>query len=79
MSAQMLADPRADVDLPRIPDAIDSAEAKLVYVSLVAADGGTVAELHRALDMKRLALFPVLDTLRDRGLVTNENGRYVPS
>ncbi|MFB6161004.1 MAG: helix-turn-helix domain-containing protein [Haloferacaceae archaeon] len=79
MSAQTYADRHARFDPPRMPDAIDSAEAKLVYLYLAAAGGGTVDELHRALDLQRLALFPVLDRLRERGLVAREDGRYVSS
>ena len=73
MNRQTYADPDTDSDLPAVPDGLSSAEAKLVYLSLQVTDGCTVEELRRARDVQRLALFPVLDSLRRRGLIDDED------
>ncbi|MFB6080293.1 MAG: TrmB family transcriptional regulator [Haloferacaceae archaeon] len=52
-----------------MPAELATAEAKLVYLYVQAADGCTVDELYRDLGLPKLALFPVLDTLRERGLI----------
>jgi hypothetical protein len=52
-----------------MPDTLSSAEVKLVYFGLQVTDGCTVDELHRMLDVQKLALFPILDTLRTRDLI----------
>ncbi|MFB6196549.1 MAG: TrmB family transcriptional regulator [Haloplanus sp.] len=62
-----------------VPDAISSAESKLVYVFLTAADGATVEELHDALDLRKITLFPVLETLAERGVIDRDGATYVPT
>jgi predicted transcriptional regulator len=78
MNAQTYADPALDHSLV-VPDSIDSPEAKLVFVYLQTSTGATVDELHERLDLPRLSLFPVLDTLRTRGLVSRQGETYVAS
>lgn len=66
--------------VPRtVPETLSSAEAKLVYLYLTGVGGSTVEDLHRALGMKKLSLFPVLDTLDERGLVDRDGDRYLVS
>ncbi|WP_251342160.1 TrmB family transcriptional regulator [Haloplanus halophilus] len=60
-----------------VPDGLNSAESKLVYVFLAAAEGATVEELHEALDLRKITLFPVLDTLAEREVIDRDGARYV--
>jgi predicted transcriptional regulator len=62
-----------------VPDGLTSSESKLVYVFLAATDGATVEELHDALDIRKISLYPVLRTLTDRDVVAREGSTYVPS
>lgn len=61
-----------------VPDDLTSAESKLVYLFLTARGGATIAELHDALDIRKISLFPVLRTLTERGVVAREGPTYLP-
>ena len=74
----MYAEPALDRSFT-VPDSIDSPQAKLVYLYLDATPGATVDELHERLDLPRLSLFPVLDTLQTCDLVTRDGETYVAS
>jgi predicted transcriptional regulator len=75
MSTTTLTEPdRTAID---VPDALCSAESKLVYVFLAASDGATVAELHEALGLRKISLFPVLNTLAEYDVVARDGTRYV--
>lgn len=56
-------------DPPAVPETISAPETKLVYVYLQTTGRCTVDELQRNLDMRKISLFPVLDTLRERDLI----------
>jgi DNA-binding MarR family transcriptional regulator len=60
-----------------VPDGLESPRAKLVYLYLSTHDGATVTELQEGLCMKKITLFSILKTLRGRGLVGQDRGRYV--
>jgi hypothetical protein len=77
MSTTQLTD--VDRTAIEVPDALRSAESKLVYVFLAAADGATVAELHDALGLRKITLFPVLNTLAEYDVVARDGARYVPA
>jgi len=62
-----------------VPNDLTSAESKLVYLFLTATDGATVDELHDALDIRKISLFPVLRTLTERDVVAREGATYVLS
>jgi len=62
-----------------VPGGLTGAESKLVYVFLAASEGATVEELNDALDISKIALFPVLRTLTERGVVARDGSAYVPS
>ncbi|GAB6860806.1 MarR family transcriptional regulator [Haloplanus litoreus] len=79
MSATHLDTPDADRTTIDVPDELSSAESKLVYVFLAATDGATVEELHEALGLRKITLFPVLSTLSGYDVVAREGARYVPS
>lgn len=59
-----------------IPTEIESDGSKLVYLYLHATGEATIEDLRSALDMKRLALYPVLDTLSSAGLVARDGETY---
>jgi len=58
---------------PSVPDDLSAPETKLVYLYLQTSDAPTVDELYRHLDLPKLSLFPVLDTLSERGLIDRED------
>jgi predicted transcriptional regulator len=62
-----------------VPEELSATESKLVYLFVATADGATVDDLQSSLGLTRLTLFPVLDTLSERGLVEQTDGTYVPS
>lgn len=78
MMMQQTAEPES---LPRdgtgIPATIESPCAKLVYLYLTTHGPATVTELQDGLELKKLTLFSVLRTLRERGLVREDGARYI--
>ncbi|WP_233752215.1 MULTISPECIES: helix-turn-helix domain-containing protein [Halostella] len=60
----------------RMPDSINSSQAKLVYYYLRVTDCETVDELSSELDMRRMTLYDVLETLEGKGLVESRGDRY---
>jgi len=62
-----------------VPNDLTSAESKLVYLFLTTSEGATMEELHDALDIRKISLFPVLRTLTERNVVTREGSTYVTS
>jgi len=59
-----------------LPDVLESAQSKLVYLYLRVAAEADVHELSRALGLTRLSLFPVLETLTSRDLVERRGETY---
>lgn len=76
MSTQTYATPRATFEAPEMPEDLSSAESKLVYLYLTVAEEATVDDLNDDLGLQKLALFPVLDTLDDHGLIDRVGERY---
>ncbi|WP_323191967.1 helix-turn-helix domain-containing protein [Halostella sp. PRR32] len=68
-------DPEA-VAQRRMPGDLQSSQTKLVYYYLRVTDCETVGDLSAELDMKRMTLYDVLDTLDEKGLVRREGERY---
>jgi len=66
----------AEANPRRLPETIDSAEAKLVYHSLDAAGPGDAEELARRLNLKKMALFSVLNSLERNDLVERDGTQY---
>lgn len=60
-----------------VPDGLSAAESKLVYLFVATSDGVTVDDLQSSLDLKKITLFPVLDTLSKRGLIERTGDAYV--
>ncbi|WP_338742101.1 TrmB family transcriptional regulator [Haloplanus salilacus] len=62
-----------------VPDDLSAAESKLVYLFVATSGGATVDDLQSSLDIKRMCLFPVLETLSERGLIERTGDAYVPT
>ncbi|WP_135819728.1 helix-turn-helix domain-containing protein [Halostella litorea] len=62
-----------------LPGELDSPCAKLVYLYLSTRGEATVERLRKELDLEKITLFSILDTLASRGLVREECGTYRPA
>ncbi|MDZ7730815.1 MAG: helix-turn-helix domain-containing protein [Natrialbaceae archaeon] len=60
-----------------IPTDISSPQAKLVYLAILRTESSTVDELQRALAVRKITLFAVLETLVERGLMERQGDRWV--
>lgn len=66
--------PHTDGDLP---ETLDTADAKLVYLFLRIENKATIDELHAALGMKKITLYPLLRTLTATDHVDRTEDQYV--
>lgn len=64
-----------EVSLPR---ELESPRAKLVYLYLSTRGEATVESLRDGLDLEKITLFSILDTLTSRGLVRKDADTYRP-
>ncbi len=62
--------------IDELPSELDSTGSKLVYLYLSASGDATIDDLESTLKMKKLALYPVLDTLSAAGLVEREGETF---
>jgi DNA-binding MarR family transcriptional regulator len=60
----------------RLPGVLESPQAKLVYLYLATNGESNVRELATGLSASKLALYGVLSTLEDRGVVERDGERY---
>jgi DNA-binding MarR family transcriptional regulator len=60
----------------RVPESIESPRAKLVYLYLTSYGEATVRDLQETLELSRLALFSILDSLESRNLVYRTETGY---
>ncbi|GGM63844.1 TrmB family transcriptional regulator [Halarchaeum rubridurum] len=60
-----------------VPETVESARGKLVYLFLQFHEGATLDELRDGLDLQRITLFSVLKTLEERGVVDRDGETYV--
>ena len=74
--SQKLLTRSADAKKIALPNELDSASSKLVYLYLRTAGGCTVDDLQSSLDMKKISLYPLLKTLSKQGLVDREGETY---
>lgn len=59
-----------------LPPALESSNSKLVYFYLQISGPTTSDELQRALGLKKITLYPVLETLSAADLVTKTGTKY---
>lgn len=69
----------ASSELESVPETLDTAQSKLVYITIRSAGRATVEDLSAALNMQKITLLDVLSTLTDRNLIERKNGRYAPT
>ncbi|MDF9744222.1 MarR family transcriptional regulator [Natrinema salsiterrestre] len=60
-----------------VPDDLESAQAKLVYLYLDVAEGATIDELGEILVMKKIDILSVLNSLSSAGHVEQAGSEYV--
>lgn len=60
-----------------VPGDLNSPRAKLVYLYISTQGSATIGELQESLAMKKITLYSILKTLRERGLIGQETDRYV--
>jgi DNA-binding MarR family transcriptional regulator len=79
MNAQTVLDDPAPSShaTPVVPTELTSAQSKLVYLYLDCAGAATVDDIAGSLGLKKISLYPVLDSLETRGVVRNDGNRYV--
>lgn len=61
-----------------VPTALTSPRTKLVYLYLVSAGETTVTELTAVLDVSKLTLLPILQSLAAQGFIHRTEGGYAP-
>lgn len=66
--------PDATLDLP---ETLDTADAKLAYLYLRTKQSATIDELHTALGMKKITLYPLLRTLTATDHVDLIENQYI--
>ncbi|RZH68271.1 helix-turn-helix domain-containing protein [Natrinema altunense] len=68
---------RPATQLEPVPDDLESARAKLVYIYLDVTEGATVDELGEILAMKKINVLSVLRSLSSAGHVERTGSEYV--
>jgi DNA-binding MarR family transcriptional regulator len=64
-------------EIESLPSGLDSMGSKLVYLHLHSTSGGTVQELCHTLNIPTISIYPILNTLREEGLVERKGNQYV--
>lgn len=62
-----------------LPEDLESARAKLVYLYVAVRGGASADEIARVLDIGKGTILSILQTLCGRGLVERRGERYVPT
>lgn len=65
--------------IEQLPTELDSAQSKLVYLSLEATGGATATDLTDILNMQKLCVLSVLSSLSSEGLIEKRDAEYVPA
>ncbi|WP_226482433.1 MarR family transcriptional regulator [Natrinema amylolyticum] len=73
----MMRDAQTTHRIDPLPTELDSAQSKLVYLTLEATDGATVGDLSGLLDMQKLSILSVLSSLESEGLIERTGSEYV--
>ena len=60
-----------------LPDTVETADAKLVYLYLAIEEQATIDELQAVLSMKKISLYPLLQTLTATDFVERVGATYV--
>jgi DNA-binding MarR family transcriptional regulator len=65
-----------NADRPALPGELGSTRTKLVYLYLWTVEEATIEQLRETLNIKTIELYPILDELMRKGLVTRDEDRY---
>ncbi|SDX85608.1 hypothetical protein SAMN04487946_103127 [Halobellus clavatus] len=76
MQHSMSPQPTAGIETPSMPSELESPRAKLVYLFLSTHGEASISELESSLDMKKMSLYSILSTLRERELIDQDAERY---
>ncbi|NUB93946.1 MarR family transcriptional regulator [Haloterrigena sp. SYSU A558-1] len=68
---------RPEPRIEPIPEELDSAQAKLVFLCLEATGGATVDDLGDLLAMKKLSILSLLNELSSENLIERRGEEYV--
>jgi len=68
---------RPATQLDPVPDDLESARSKLVYLTLKASGGATAQELGDLLSMKQINILSVLNSLSSSGYIEQSESEYV--
>ncbi len=68
---------RSATKIDPVPEGLESARAKLVYIYLDATGGATVEELGEILAMKKINILSVLNSLSSTGYVDRMGDEFV--
>lgn len=68
---------RSATKIDPVPEGLESARAKLVYIYLDVAGGATVEELGEILAMKKINILSVLNSLSSTGYVDRMGDEFV--
>lgn len=68
---------RNSPQMESLPSDLDSMGSKLVYLHLHYNSGETVQELCYTLNIPTISIYPILNTLREEGLVERKGSQYV--
>ena len=60
----------------QLPTEIDSAQGKLVYLTLEVTGEATVTDLNRTLNMRKISILSVLSSLSSQGLIERTDAGY---
>lgn len=69
-------EPRSEPTVDALPEELDSPRAKLVYLYLAVADDAALTDLQETLDLKKITLFSILESLQRRDLVEHDDDAY---
>ena len=69
-------EPRRTEQLDPVPQSIESAQAKLVFLYLETAGSTTADEIGATLTMKKIDVLSVLQSLSGAGYVEKDDGEY---
>ncbi|AGB31027.1 hypothetical protein C488_02341 [Natrinema pellirubrum DSM 15624] len=73
----MVSQTQRQKTLDPVPDDLESARAKLVYLYLEVAEGATIEEVGEILAMKKINVLSVLHSLVDAGHVEKRESAYI--
>ncbi|MDF9747426.1 MarR family transcriptional regulator [Natrinema salsiterrestre] len=74
----MMRDAQTTDPITRLPSELDSAQSKLVYLTLEATGGATTDDLSQLLNMQKLSILSVCASLSSEGLIERPGAEYVP-